>query len=191
VERHDDDALPDDERALLDRARAGDEEAFAAIYRAYYERLCRVAYRYLRSRDAAAETVQELFLQLWRRRADREVKGELGAFLHGATRRRALDVLRRTKRRTVPLEQSEQEAMAAPEVIDERFMTLELEAALQRAIDALPPRPRQILQMRLQRQLSYRQIAEELGIAVKTVEMHLTRGLAALRLSLRPDEEER
>ncbi len=184
MERRDDGELPD-ERELLRRSRAGDAEAFAAIYRHYYERLCRVAFRYLRSRDGAAEVVQELFLQLWRRRSALVVEGRLGAFLYGAVRRRALDVLRRIGAAHDSLDDAGAVEVPAAELIDERYLAREMEAALQRAIEDLPPRARQILRMRLERQLTYREIADELGIAVKTVEMHLTRGIAALRSALR------
>ena len=53
--------------------------------------------------------------------------------------------------------------------------------ALQRAIDDLPPRARQVLRMRWLEERPNADVARMLGLSVKTVEMHVTRALAALR----------
>jgi RNA polymerase sigma factor (sigma-70 family) len=59
-------------------------------------------------------------------------------------------------------------------------------ATIQRAMDSLPPRQREVLRMRWQQHLSYEEIAKALNISPKTVAIHLSRGLQHLREAL-PD----
>jgi RNA polymerase sigma-70 factor (ECF subfamily) len=67
---------------------------------------------------------------------------------------------------------------------DDRFRDAEIGAALAHALALLPERPRQVFLLSRRQGLSYAEIAEVLGIAVKTVEMHMGRALAQLRVSL-------
>jgi RNA polymerase sigma-70 factor (ECF subfamily) len=63
----------------------------------------------------------------------------------------------------------------------EELTSQETAAAIQRAVDSLPPRQREILQLRWQRQASYDKIAQALGISPKTVAVHISRALQHLR----------
>src|SRR5881394_3449437 len=72
-------------RDLVARIRAGDEAAFEAMFRAYYDPLCRHVAPYLGSRDAAEDAVQGLFVRIWEDRA-RWVVSDLGHYLYTAVR---------------------------------------------------------------------------------------------------------
>ncbi len=76
---------------LVARIRAGDEGGCEALYVAHHGPLWRFAYGYVRSAEIAEELVQEVFLALWRNRADWEVSGSVRAWLYGAVRNRALN----------------------------------------------------------------------------------------------------
>src|SRR5436309_2918717 len=84
-------ALPQD---WVARIRAGDEAAFEAMFRAYYDQLCRYVAAYLGSRDAAEDAVQGVFARLWEDRAHWAV-GEVRHYLYAAVRRRAISQIRR------------------------------------------------------------------------------------------------
>src|SRR5256885_5727969 len=81
-------------RDLVARIRAADEAAFEAMFRAYYDPLCRHVAPYVGSRDAAEDAVQGLFVRIWEDRA-RWVVSDLGHYLYTAVRRRAISQLRR------------------------------------------------------------------------------------------------
>src|SRR5438477_12354737 len=89
---------------LVARIRAGDEAAFEAMFRAYYDPLCRYVAAYLGSRDAAEDAVQGVFARLWEDRAHWAV-GEVRHYLYAAVRRRAISQIRRmaVQRRAAPL----------------------------------------------------------------------------------------
>src|SRR5256885_11941323 len=90
-------------RDLVARIRAGDEAAFEAMFRAYYDPLGRHVAPYVGSRDAAEDAVQGLFVRIWEDRA-RWVVSDLGHYLYTAVRRRAISQVRRlaVQRRAAP-----------------------------------------------------------------------------------------
>jgi RNA polymerase sigma-70 factor (ECF subfamily) len=182
--------VPEDERALIDAVRAGSEPAFFALFREHYQVLCRYAYRYVASRAIAEELVSDVFLRVWSQRERLEVRGRVRAYLYGAVRNLAIDFLRRERveQRLLLAGGREHPVFGASRSsgVEEQLASEELAAAMQRAVDELPPRARQVFLLRWQRHLTNAQVAASLGIAVKTVEMHMTRALDALRAAL-PD----
>jgi RNA polymerase sigma-70 factor (ECF subfamily) len=179
------DALSETELALVRRVCAGDEAAFEGIFRAYYARLVSFACTNLGSQALAEEMVQEVFLQIWMRRERWVVERSLAAYLFRCVRNRILNA-----RRSLRLEsayaadlgwQTEADPSASS---DEQLHEAEIGAALAHAIAMLPGRPRQVFLLSRRQGLSYAEIADVLGIALKTVEMQMARALAQLRISL-------
>jgi len=181
--------FPDDlraeagERALVDRIRAGDMDAFETLYRSYWQRLYAFAFRYVRSKPDAEDVTQEVFLRIWRGRADWLPAGAVSNYLYLAVRNAARDRLARAavaRRGWWRLEQAEttQEFQCDLE-------SRELAAAVERALAALPPKRAAVCRLRLMDGLSYAQIADRLGIGTKTVETQLARGLKTVREQIR------
>src|SRR5256885_17228051 len=126
--------LPDDRstareswRDLVARIRAADEAAFEAMFRAYYDPLCRHVAPYVGSRDAAEDAVQGLFVRIWEDRA-RWVVSDLGHYLYTAVRRRAISQVRRlaVQRRAAPLLVLEGIGGAGPALAVARIAAAEL-----------------------------------------------------------------
>ncbi|MBX6332138.1 MAG: RNA polymerase sigma-70 factor [Gemmatimonadaceae bacterium] len=171
---------------LFARFRAGDEGAFEAMFRAYAAPLCTFALHITRSRDLAKEVVHDVFLLVWARRERLDVHTNLRAYLYRATRNRALEVARRDTLFKRWLEETAREqthditAHLAP-TAHEQLEHDEQIAALQAAIDALPERRRMVLLLRWRDGLRNDEVAELLGISVKTVENQITQALRTLR----------
>jgi RNA polymerase sigma-70 factor (ECF subfamily) len=176
--------LPDLHPEWIARVRAGDEAAFEALFRALAPGLCVLVTRYVGARAVAEELVQDLFLDLWTRRADLAADRSITAYLYAAARNRALNHLRR-ERRVAPfpatsLPHREDADPAAP---DESELLDALE--LQDAIDHLPARCRLIFTLNRRHEMTYGEIAASLGLSVKTVETQMGRALKSLRDRLR------
>jgi RNA polymerase sigma-70 factor (ECF subfamily) len=174
-----------DERELLERLRAGNEDAFDAIFRAHYPPLVGLAEGMLRSRAVAEEIAQDVMLELWRRRESLGVEESLRAYLFRATRNRALNHLRhgRVERRGEP------EAVGA--TVDEptapaALVEQEIQVALRGAVSDLPDRCREVFELSRVHGLRYVEIAAALGISVKTVEAQMGKALRLLRERLAP-----
>ena len=182
-----DDAVdaPDRDDALLQRLRGGDQGAFDAIFRQWYGGLVRAAESMLRDRAVAEEIVQDVMLELWRRRESLDPKGSPKAYLYQSTRNRALNHLRhlQVERKSVLLmDREEGREASAPAVI----MAKEMEVALREALSSLPPRCREVFELSRVRGLKYFEIAEALEISVKTVEAQMGKALRVMREHLAP-----
>jgi RNA polymerase sigma-70 factor (ECF subfamily) len=171
------------EEELLARLRRSDDAAFAAIFRAHYPALVRNATHLLHERAHAEEIAQEVMLELWRRREGLLITGALGTYLHQATRNRALNRLRhdRTVQRSVPFVRP---PSSAPDA-DDRALSTELHTAIEQALRALSAAQREVFDLSRTRGLTYAEIAELLGISVKTVEARMGRALKELRERLK------
>jgi RNA polymerase sigma-70 factor (ECF subfamily) len=131
---------------LLSRLRAGDAGAFDTIFRTWYAPLVRLAEGMLRERAVAEEIVQDVMLELWRRRDSLTEGGTAQAYLFQSTRNRALNQVRhrRVRERGEPFLVVDESRAASAEG---ELVEAEIEAALREAMDALPPRCREVLEL--------------------------------------------
>ena len=171
------------------RIRQGDARAFEAVFRAYYAPLAAFAFGYLRNAAAAEDVVQEVFGALWTSHAKLRITTSLRAYLYAAVRNRALNV----RKHDAVVEAWERDEAApdvrdlhsSPETPDQILDDQERDQILASAFESLPERQRQVMRLRWKEELSYAEIAEAVGISVKGVEKHLSRGLAALKSACR------
>ena len=180
----------DHELEWVARVRRGDAAALEEMFASYGPRLCAFAFRWSRSRAIAEEIVQDVFLAIWRNRAEWSLApGALQAYLFRATRNRVTNDLRRTRVAERFAERAAHEdfasATARPAATPEEEMRdAELRRSVRDAVAALPERSREVFLLNREQGLTYAEIATLLGITVKTVEYHMARAFVALRASL-------
>jgi len=176
-----------DDRDLLSRIRQGDQGAFDVLFRAHYAPLVRHVEGMLRRRDVAEEVVQDVMLELWRRRETLVVDDSLRAYLYRATRNRALNHLRHEAivRRSEPELTPDGESGGGPRA-DTVLVDEEIDVAVRQAVAELPDRCREVFELSRVRGLKYAEIATALGISVKTVEAQMGKALRLLRERLAP-----
>jgi len=174
-----------DDHDLLARLRRGDEAAFDSIFRLHYAPIVGFVESMLRGRAEAEEIVQDVMLELWRRRESIAIQESLKAYLYRAARNRALNDLRhqKVKRRAEPLLVGEE---AAPPVGTAELDHQELEVAVEKAMSLLTPDVRETFEMSRIHHLKYAEIADAQGISVKTVEARMGKALKTLRDQLSP-----
>jgi RNA polymerase sigma-70 factor (ECF subfamily) len=172
-----------EDRELLDRLRRGDNAAYEAIFRQWYAPLVATVSALLRDRGPAEEVVQDVMLELWRRRESLNLEQSLRAYLFQASRNRALNYLRRLRveARGEPVIAA---AMPVPEQADSEVRDRELRTAIEKAIAGLPDRCREVFELSRIQGLKYSEIATELGISVKTVEAQMGKALRVMREEL-------
>ena len=173
------------DQELLARLRAGDPDAFDTLFRAFYPPLVGLAEGLLRRRDVAEEVVQDVLLELWRRRESLLLEESLRAYLFRAVRNRALNHLRHEKveRRGEPYAAGEASSPASAQTALEEE---EIDAAVRDAVAARPERCREVFELSRARGLRYAEIAAVMGISVKTVEAQMGKALRLLRERLAP-----
>jgi RNA polymerase sigma-70 factor (ECF subfamily) len=162
------------------------------MFRAHYGGLCSCVYRLMGSRADAEEVVQEVMRRVWERRVVFAPQGTIENYLYRAVRNEAVNRrLRRDRERAwyeraaaTPDEECGMSSMPSVRPVDERLEDEELLAAVRRAVETLPERCRLIFELKWEQELRYQEIADALGISVKTVENQLLKALKAVRLAL-------
>lgn len=173
------------ERELQERIRAGDEGAFDLVFRTHYAHLVRMAESMVSERALAEEIVQEVMLELWRRRESLDVEQTFRAYLVRSTRNRALNDIRHQR---IVAREAATAAIESPNApsAEEEMLGVELEQAVREAIDGLPENCREVFQLSRDQGLRYAEIAAALEISVKTVEKRMGQALSELRERLAP-----
>jgi RNA polymerase sigma-70 factor (ECF subfamily) len=169
---------------LLSRIGTDDPAALGVILERYWAPVVRFATGFLHSRDAAEDVAQETFVRLWERRDAWQQEGSLRALLFRITRNLSLDEIRRRSARERADKRASRPALRSTAA--ENVEHEELGNIIARAVDALPPRRRDVFVLVRYHGLSYREAAQVLDLAPQTVANHLSMALANLRDSLAP-----
>lgn len=162
---------------------AGDSDGLEQLFRDYYSALCRFAYQKVRDWEVAEDVVQDVFADLWRRRKQLQITTSLKSYLYTATKNRSLNHIQKEKRHS-ELQQTFVEQGAFTEPAEPEEETDELQGRIKTAIESLPPKCREVFELSRFEGMTYQEIADEMGIAKKTVENQMGKALGLLRTSL-------
>lgn len=177
------------DRELIRRIRSGDGLALSDLVRLYTVWLLEVARGVVESPDLAQDVVQDVFVHLWDKRAQLDIRESVSAFLYRAVRNRAQDVAKHERAQhrlgEVFREQQESDDRAQDQSGEIDFDSAEFRAALDAALGQLQPRTRDIFLMRAEQEMSYEEIAAALGITVSTAYTQLYRATKELAKRLR------
>ena len=154
---------------------------FEQLYKQHVEGLVRFAYYYVRDLDTAQDVVQEVFLKVWNKKPALKNAEHEKAYLYKMTRNACLMILRKKQTRQ-KYQQTEAETISDSPETD--FISKEIDDAYKTAVLELPEKCRVIFSMSRFDHLSYKEIANTLGISVKTVETQIGRALVFLRKRL-------
>ena len=160
------------------------EQAFRGFYELTYDRLFRIAYYYVKHKDGAQEIVLDVFMRLWEQRKKLPEVNSIEDYCFILTKNAALNYLEKESKYTTVHSSclpEPQEQSCSPE---ETLITEELFALYVKALDRLPERCREVFIRVREEKQSYAQVAEELGISVKTVDAQLQKALTRLKESL-------
>lgn len=160
---------------------AGDRTAFEALFRLHYRPLCAFAAGYLKDGDQAEDLVQDLFFRLWLDREKVNITTSTKAYLYASVRNRCLNAVKAGARMRVVNEETDDLAMADERTEDEHTERI---ARVQAAIEQLPEERRKVFKLSRYEGLKYHEIAERLGISVKTVENQMGKAFKTLREEL-------
>lgn len=176
--------------SLLQRALAGEESAFMALYQRLKGSIFRYAFYMTNSRSAAEEVTQEVFMSLLKDGARyREERGDVGAFAFGIAR----NLVRRIDRRERPYQPLPSEVAVegldgslVSDSLPMRMIRNETANRVQAAIASLPDHYRQAVVLCDLCELTYEDAASRLSCAVGTIRSRLNRAHALLAQKLKP-----
>jgi RNA polymerase sigma-70 factor (ECF subfamily) len=166
------------ENILLKAVSAGDESAYAEVYRYYYPKVKCFFLQLISNEDDVKDLAQNVFIKIWLMRGILSEIRSFGAYLYKMCRNAAIDYC---KHRNINIPLDDQEYVEVSSTLDEGYFAKEIEAQVARAIDKMPKKRRKVYIMSRVEGLSNDQIASELNISKRTVENHITTVLKELR----------
>ena len=166
---------------LLTLLKKGNALAFDELFNRYWALLFKSADKLLLDEDAAKDVVQEIFVDLWKRRETLQVSN-LKAYLLQAVKYQIVEQLRKGKF----TERHEERLISLhfSNATEEMVMANELYESLERSLQGLPDRCYEIFLMSRFENLSNREIANRLNISIRTVETQISNALRYLRRTL-------
>lgn len=177
---------------LIHRIQNGDEAAFELVFSKYYVRLCTFSFRFTSHMPVSEEIVSEVFLYLWENREDLVVSVSLKSYLFKMVQNRSLNYLKHLSIENVYIRQVEKQFLAhqnsgyeEPVYFSDKIIEIELELEIEKAIESLPEKCREIFKMSRCDQLKYTEISQKLNLSIKTVERQMGIALDKLREKLK------
>lgn len=174
--------LSDMELAL--QLKRGDYLAFTELYNRFKAPLYIHAYNKLRNKEEAKDTIQELFTHLWNHKENLTLTGDLVSYLYTAVRNRVFRQIERKGRESDYISSIQDSINNRSNVTDHRVRETMLSAIIEKEIEALPQKMREIFLLSRKANLSHREIASQLDIAEATVKKQVNNALKILRVKL-------
>ena len=169
---------------LLSLLKEGDRNAFTTLYNRYWDKLYAVAFNRLADEFEAEEAVQNIFLDLWKRKETITLTHTLSTYLSAAIKYHVFTRLAQIRREKLRAEQLKIGVVVGKETTAEWLSEKELKKQLEQGINALPEKCKIVFLLSREQNMTNKQIAEELNVSEKTVEGHITKALNNLRGSL-------
>jgi len=157
------------------------ETEFETLFKTYFRELHAYAYSLVNDWDNAEELVQGLFLKLWERNDWTGIHTSVKSYLYKSVYHESLNLIRHQK------VQLRYQSLTAPIMENstgdaaEKLKLREVETHLTKALNKLPEKCRAIFHLSRFEELKYQQIADQLGISIKTVETQMVKALKILR----------
>jgi RNA polymerase sigma-70 factor (ECF subfamily) len=172
------------DQLLIEGLGRRDKAIFDYVFNYYYSSLCAFSNKYLDDHDADEDLVQDFFFSLWMEAPHLKITSSLKSYLFAGIKNRCLDFRKHQKviekHRAYILFSADN----SDNTTDHFFAESELRLAIQKSMEKLSPRCREIFEMSRLNGLSNQEISEKLGISKRTVELQISNSLKILRKEL-------
>lgn len=176
-------ALSEKEQVM--ELRNGSELVFETIFKDYYERLCNYANTYINDINESEEMVQGTFMILWEKHEIIDIHTSLKSYLYRSVHNNCINHIRHQQVRREHSEEYLHYADIEYEQSADDIIGKELEKKINSTIESLPQQCRTAFKLSRFENLTYNEIAEKMGVSVKTIENHMIKALKTLRIELK------
>ena len=171
------------DKDLMIQLKDANEAAFRQVFDRYGKKVYRYILHYVKVRVVAEDITQNVFLRIWEKRGLLDPEKSFEGFIFTIAYRSVMDHFRTNPKRLQSLFPVDllNDSVVSTVSADALLNHHQLESVYQQALQALPPKRKEIFLMSRHGGLTNRQIAEQLGISIKTVESQMTAALAFLK----------
>ena len=171
----------DDEFFIKQAFLEGENKGFELLYNRYYKPLCSHAVRFVYAKDVAEDIISEIFYNIWKNKTFLNITTSFRAYLFTAVRNRCFLYLQQEYGKTSSFENSPFQFPDSNVAPDQMLFYDDLQKQIEQAISTLPPQCQKVFLMNRYEGKKYKEIADELQLALKTVEAHINKALVHLR----------
>lgn len=163
----------------------GKSSSLDELFYYYYPRLYNFSKTFLKSEDGIDDVLQEVFIKIWQNRENIKSKTTFNAYIYTITRNLLFNELRSRLNNQKTRDELEKLSVAGEYESFGEAEFNDLKEKIEKVIDELPPRQREIFKLSRTEGLSHKEIADKLKITAKTVEYHITQSTSFIKQKLR------
>jgi len=175
----------DDPEALL-RLAEGNLDAYRFLFDHHFSDLCNFLLIYLHSKELAEDIALDIFTFVWEKRQTLQIKANFKSFLFSAAKNKAITLYKKENQKMFTQIENIESVMPNDSSSQFTMENNELRSLINDAISKLPEKSRQVYLLAWEEDMSYNEIAVQLGLSPKTIENHVGIALRKLRESLKP-----
>ncbi|WP_341903835.1 RNA polymerase sigma-70 factor [Fluviicola taffensis] len=172
-----------EEKQVITQVVTGDLNTFEMVFRDYYKPLVRYGSTFLKDSDEAEDVVQQVFVSLWEKRTQLDIHTSIRAVLYKSVQNACLNKIKHLKIRAGYAE--DLKATVVQHDSSDPVQVNELNERIQVAVENMPEQCGRIFKMSRFEQLRYQEIADQLGLSVKTIENQMGKALKIVREELK------
>lgn len=166
------------------KLRKGDHYAYTEIYKRYKLPLYSYLWKRLGDKEEVLDILHEVFLKIWEKRVEIDYTSSLSGYLFSSVRNKLLDHITHTKVKQRYIDSFYDFVNESPISADHLVRSNELSSYIEKEINKLPPKTREVFELSRKSNLSRKEIAHKLGISENTVKSHMHQALKTLKLKL-------
>lgn len=159
----------------------GQKEEFESFFRLFYTDLCKFVYSYTQDRDISKDIVQSVFLKVWEQKDFWNDLESAKSYLYKSVRNEALNYKKHQKVKRDKHSELRIRVKEWKETYEQERSKSRKVEIIQKGIEELPDRCKEIFKLSRESGLTYKEIAKVLGLSVKTVETQMGRAFRSLR----------
>ena len=174
-----------DDNSLIAQIKEGNTLAFKQFFDSHYRPLCYYLINFTNDKHSAEDMAQLVFVNFWKKRETIEVRSSVKSYLYKMAYNQFLTSLRKKKKEESVLEQLKYEALQTIAIPTEAELE-QKNQRLWRVIEQLPERCQEVVKLKMEG-LKYREIADALGLSIKTVESQMRVAFIKIREDYKED----
>ncbi|MGM9511771.1 RNA polymerase sigma-70 factor [Larkinella sp. GY13] len=155
------------------------------LFRRYHQALCSHAVRFVYSKETAEDLVSDVFCKFWKTKAYESVTDSYRYYLFRSVRNEAYNYLRLEFKKLEDLETADAQESAPSQRPDQIMQFEEVFHRVEDLVESMPPQCRKVFLLSRFEGKKYQTIATELGLSIKTVEVHMVKALSIIRKGLK------
>ena len=177
------------DKLLVSALKNGNEKAFRQLFDLYHQDIYGYSISLLKSKEAAEENVQDVFMKVWQHRENLNPEQSFKAYIFTIARNQAFNSLNKAANDALLKEAIFYESQKSHDYGDYSIREADCRKLRKEAMGQLPPKRKEIFKMSRKKGMSYEEISQELGISINTVRNQMSKALESMRVFFQVHDE--